>query len=300
MKYKNCLVFFVMAFVSCTVLKNQRLHSAIEFPALSLEAHRGGKGLMPENTIAAMINAMSFPNVTTLEMDIHITKDKKVVVTHDDYLNPAFVLTPDGKDLEISDSKKYRVYGLTYDELKRFDTGSKFYAAVPRQQKQKSNIPLLEDLIDSVQAHIVKAKRKQVFYNIETKCSLKGDGKQHPGPEEFVDLLMDVIRNKNIERYVVIQSFDKRTIQVIRRKYPSVRTSYLVSNSKTYEQNIQDLGFRPFILSPNLKMVDADLIAKAHRDGVKVIPWTVNTKVDIERLKKRGVDAIIYDYPDLF
>jgi len=270
-----------------------------EFPKFSAEAHRGGRGLMPENTIVAMKNAMTIDGITTLEMDTHITKDGKVVVTHDDYLSPAFMLTPEGNEIADTDARKYPIYKLSYAELKKFDLGTKYYDLFPRQKKIKTHISLLSDLIDSVQMDIKTNHRKQFFYNIETKSSEKGDGITNPEPAEFVQLLMSVLQKKKILPYVVIQSFDKRTIQLINQKYPDVRTSYLVSNKKTYAENMSELGYKPFILSPAWQMVNEDMVSKAHADGVKVIPWTPNTAEDIEKLKALNVDGIISDYPDV-
>lgn len=270
-----------------------------KFPSFSAEAHRGGRGLWPENTIIAMENAMKIEGITTLEMDTHITKDGKVVVTHDDYLSPGFMLTPDGKDIPASDAKRYPIFQMDYRELRAFDLGTKPLAGFPRQQKIKTHIPLLEELIDAVQKDIKLNKRKQFFYNIETKCDAKGDGITNPEPEVFVKLLMGVIKKKKIMPYVVIQSFDKRTIQLIHEKYPDVKTSFLVANKKSYEENIADLGYKPFILSPVLQMVTEELVKKAHNDGVKVIPWTANKIEDMNALRALGVDGIISDYPDV-
>lgn len=271
----------------------------VKFPSFSAEAHRGGRGLWPENTIIAMENAMKIDGITTLEMDTHITKDGRVVVTHDDYLSPGFMLTPDGKDIPASDAKKYPIFQMDYKELKAFDLGTKPLAGFPHQQKIKTHIPLLEELIDAVQKDIRLNKRKQFFYNIETKCDAPGDGITNPEPAVFVKKLMGIIEKKKITPYVVIQSFDKRTIQIIHEKYPDVRTSFLVANKKTYEENIADLGYKPFILSPVWQMVNEELIKKAHADGVKVIPWTPNKIDDMNALRALGVDGIISDYPDL-
>lgn len=286
----------LLSLSACKTLQKSNSMTKVEFPAFSTEGHRGARGLMPENTIIAMRHAIDL-DITTLEMDTHITKDGKVVVTHDDYLSPGFMLTPEGKEIPEADAKKYAVFQMNYADLKKFDIGSKFHTGFPQQQKIKTYIPLLSDLIDDVQQY-TKGK-KQMFYNIETKCSAKGDGVVNPGPEEFVKLLMDVIEKKGITPYVVIQSFDKRTLQVLNKKYPHVRTSYLVSNKKTVEQNLSDLGFNPFILSPAYKMVDADLIKKCHDRNIKVIPWTVNTQEEIDTLKQLNVDGIISDYPNL-
>lgn len=285
--------------IALVAITNQVSAQVAQFPAFSAEAHRGGRGLWPENTILAMQNTLKIDGITTLEMDTHITKDGKVVVTHDDYLSPGFMRTPDGQDIPDSDAKKYPIFGMDYNSLKQFDLGSKVLAGFPEQQKIKSYIPLLEDLIDAVQKDIKINKRKQVFYNIETKCSAAGDGITNPEPAVFVKLLMDVIQKKGITPYVVIQSFDKRTIQLIHEKYPNVRTSFLVANKKTYEENIADLGYKPFILSPVWQMVNAELVKKAHADKVKVIPWTANKVEDMNALRALGVDGIISDYPNL-
>ena len=270
-----------------------------ELPKFDAQGHRGSRGLMPENTIPAMRHALDL-GVTTLEMDCHITRDKQVVVTHDPHINHLYARTPAGADFSKEEGARYQVYNMDYAQVRAFDIGSKFYSLYPRQQKVKSYIPLLSELIDSVQANIRANKRPQVFYNIETKCSPKGDNKLHPDPETFVELLMDVIEKKKISPYVTIQSFDLRTLQVLHRKYPQVRTAYLVSSQKTLDQYLQELGFTPTILSPAFKLVTAELVAQCHERQIKVIPWTVNTAEDIARLKNLGVDGIISDYPDLF
>ena len=278
---------------------NQQNNMEAKFPDFSAEAHRGGRGLMPENTIIAMQNAMTMDHITTLEMDTHITKDNQVMVTHDDYLSPGFMLTPDGKDIPKEDAKKYPIYQMDYNLLKTFDIGTKVNAGFKQQKKIKTYIPLLADLIDSVQKEIKLKGKKQLFYNIETKCDVAGDNVVNPTPAVFVKLLINVIDQKKITPYVVIQSFDKRTIQIINEQYPKVKTSFLVDNKKTYEENIADLGYKPFILSPNYKMVTAELVKKAHADGVKIVPWTANTPEEITRLKALKVDGIISDYPTL-
>ncbi|WP_461790521.1 glycerophosphodiester phosphodiesterase family protein [Pedobacter sp.] len=292
------LGILIIGLSACSVNKTVKMDE-VKFPSFSAEAHRGGRGLVPENTIIAMKDAMSYPAVTTLEMDTHITKDGKVVVTHDDYLSPGFMLTPDGKEIPASDAKKYNVFKMDYSELRKFDIGTKPHKEFPQQRKVKTYIPLLAELIDSVQTEVKTKGKKQYFYNIETKCSAKGDGVTNPTPEVFVKLLMEVIKSKKIENYVVIQSFDKRTIQILHKEYPHIKTSFLVSNKKSYEENMADLGFKPFILSPAYNMVDASLVKKAHADGVKVVPWTANTPEEVARLKSFGVDGIITDYTNL-
>ena len=180
------------------------MEAKFPFPSFDIEAHRGGRGLMPENTIPAMLNALEL-GVNTLEMDIHITKDGEVVVTHDDELSPNIMLQPNGDEIYKDDGKNHIVYQMNYENLKKFNIGTKYYANFPQQQKVKTYIPRLTDLIDSVQNHIAINNKKQIFYNLETKCYEKGDHILHPDPETFVDLLVAVIKEKGITPFVVIQ-----------------------------------------------------------------------------------------------
>lgn len=269
-----------------------------ELPAFDTQGHRGARGLMPENTIPAMRKALDL-GMTTIEMDCHITKDKKVVVTHDPHINPLYARKPDGSDLAKEEARKYVIYEMAYADVQKFDIGSKYYDLFPQQQKVQSYIPLLEELIDSVQIYVKTKGIPQVFYNIETKSGEKNDNKLHPEPVAFIELLVEVIERKKITPWVVIQSFDPRTLQVLHQKYPHIKTSLLVSNMNTLEDNLEKLGFIPTVYSPNTKLVTAELVKACHTRQMKVIPWTANTTEEITALKKLGVDGIISDYPNL-
>lgn len=274
------------------------INQNISFPEFSTEAHRGGRGLMPENTIPAMKWAVDL-GVSTLEMDTHISKDGQVFLSHDHYVNPGFTLDPNGKEIPESENKKYPFYQMDYNLIKKYDAGSKVNSKFPEQKKLKTYMPLLSELIDSVQNYIKLSGKKQVFYNIETKSSAEGDDILHPNPEKFVDLLVKVIESKKIIPYVVIQSFDVRTLQVLNKKYPHIKTSFLIENKKSLEENMKILGFKPFIISPNYKLLTPEYLKKCHDQGMKVIVWTVNTKSEINKFKAMGVDGIISDYPNL-
>lgn len=299
---KNLLLLFAALFlITCSMKKHDS--QPAEFPKFSAESHRGGRGAMPENTIPAMLYSLSLDGITTLELDIHVTVDKKLVLSHDDYINPQFSLKPDGTEIDKSESKNHPIYQMTYDEIKKFDVGSKAHDGFPDQKKMKVSIPLLEDVIDSVQDFIKTHDRQQVFYNIETKSSVAKDNVLNAAPEEFVKLLMDVVEKKGVTPYVIVQSFDVRTLQILNEKYPHVRTSYLVGAPKSkvfnIEEDLEVLGFDPDIYSPNSKYITKEDVDKCHSRGIKVVVWTPNTKEEIDELKAMGVDGIITDYPEL-
>lgn len=266
-------------------------------PPFDIQGHRGARGLMPENTIPAMYKAIDV-GVTTLEMDVHITMDKKVILSHDDHINPSYTLNSEGREITKEEAEKLAIYQMDFTRVSTFDVGSKFYDRFPGQQKIKAQIPLLANLIDSVQTYLESTGKMQVFYNIETKLNPSGDNVLHPEPEEFVELLMNVLKQKGITPWVIIQSFDIRTLKVLNKKYPHVRTSYLVEKD-SFKVNLKKLGFVPTIYSPKASLITAELIKQVHAQGVKIIPWTVNKKEEIEHLKSLGVDGIISDYPDI-
>lgn len=282
------------------LLSMMNVHAQDTFPVFDKEGHRGCRGLMPENTIPAMKKAIDL-GVNTLEMDVVITKDKQVVLSHDAYLNHVFSLTPEGQEFTREDEQNYILYKMDYAQIRKFDVGSKGNPGFPRQQRIKAYKPLLGELIDSVEQYTGQKQALPVRYNIETKSIEGHDGEWQPAPEEFVDLLVAVLKEKKISDRVVIQSFDKRTLQVLHKKYPDVKTAYLIGEDKLgLEGNLTALGFTPFIYSPYYKLVNAQLVQSCKEKGVKLIPWTPNTSTEIAQLKALGVDGIITDYPDLF
>ena len=263
------------------------------------QGHRGCRGLMPENTIPAMKKALDL-GVTTLEMDIAISQDKKPLLSHDPYMSADFVLTPTGQSISKAEEKDYKIYGLPYAEIRKFDVGSKPHPKFPQQQKMYAYKPLLTDIIDSVETYAQAKNIPAPFYNIETKTTPEGDHIFHPAPAEFVDLLMGVIRDKGILERVTIQSFDPRTLEVVHQQFPMVKTALLVENKKSLEENLQRLSFKPSVYSPYFLLVTDNLVKECHARGLQIIPWTVNSQTAIAKLLQQKVDGIITDYPNLF
>ncbi|HEX7692210.1 MAG TPA: glycerophosphodiester phosphodiesterase family protein, partial [Sediminibacterium sp.] len=213
-----------------------------------LQAHRGGRGLMPENSIAAMKHAIDLGTVTTLEMDVLISKDGKVVVSHDPYFNAAISTTPEGKYLDAKEAPKTLLYTMPYDSIRKYDVGLKPHPDFPKQHKQAAIKPLLADLVDAVEQY---AGSRKMYYNIEIKSKEKTDGINHPGVEEFVSRVMDVLRQKNILDRVTIQSFDPRPLNLLHKQYPSLKTSFLVDkDAGRLDEQLTKLDYIPAIYSP--------------------------------------------------
>ncbi len=265
---------------------------------LNRQGHRGTRGLMPENTIQAMKKALDI-GVETLELDVIISKDKQVVVSHDPYMSADITTKPDGTPVTADEQKGINLYQLTYDQIKKYDVGSRKHPQFPEQQNFRAYKPLLAELIDSVDAYAKAKKLPMPRYNIEIKMSPQTDSVYNPGPAEFVRLVMPICQQKLGNRYN-IQSFDARPLQLIHKQYPSVTLAYLTANPKTVAENLTTLGFTPNIYSPYYKTVTDETVTFCHDKKMQIIPWTVNTKPEIESLVKLGVDGIITDYPNLF
>jgi glycerophosphoryl diester phosphodiesterase len=263
-----------------------------------VQGKAGARGIMPENTIEGMLKALDL-GVTTLEMDAVISKDKQVVLSQEPYFNNEISLQPNGKAITLKDQKNFNIYKMDYDEIKKFDVGSKVHSRFPGQMKFKAYKPLLSETIDAVEAYVKAHKMAKPVYSIETKTIKKGDNEFHPEPAEFVDLIMSVINEKKLAKRVIIESFDMRTLQYLHEKYPKTQTSLLIDEKEPFEDYIEKLGFKPTIYSPYSVLVGKGLVDRCHEMGIKIIPWTVNTVKDVKYFMSLGVDGIITDFPNI-
>ena len=266
-------------------------------PKFDVQGHRGARGLRPENTIPGFLVAID-SGVTTIEMDVVITKDKQVVVSHEPWMSAAICLDPSGSPLQAKEEKKFNIYQMTYDEVKQFDCGSWETKTFPAQKKMLMPKPLFSEVIGAVENHIKSYASYEVDYNIEIKSSPDGDKKFHPPVEEFSDLVYDLVDQYLPLERIVVQSFDFRVLKYWHKKYPSIRLALLVENTKSIDSNLNKLGFKPSIYSPYFKLMSKEKVNYLHKQKIRVIPWTVNEVSEMLSLKGMGVDGFITDYPD--
>jgi glycerophosphoryl diester phosphodiesterase len=262
-----------------------------------LQGHRGSRGLMPENTIPAMIKAMDL-GATTLEMDLAITKDGQVILSHEPFMNPVICLTPDAATIDAKDHS-YNLYEMTYHEILGFDCGTKVHVGFPQQVKFFAAKPLLKDVFVVTEKYAKDMNLPAPRYNIEIKSSPEGDGIYHPEVSEFSNKVVKLISESIGWERVNIQSFDFRVLKYIHATYPDVPLAMLVENAATYKADLEELGFQPEIFSPYFVGLTPEIIQTLHEKGMKIIPWTLNTTPQMEKLLEMGVDGIITDYPNL-
>lgn len=269
----------------------------IYIPTFDLQGHRGARGLRPENTIPAFIIALD-SGVTTVELDLAVTKDKQIVVSHEPWMSASICLQPDGAEIRESEEKKFNLYEMDYEEIQKFDCGSKGNERFPEQLKQEVSKPLLKDVIVAVEHHIKSYGSYEVDYNIEIKSSPSGDNKFHPTPGVFSDLVYNLLDQYLPMERVVIQSFDFRVLKYWHEKYPNIRLSALIENTKTVDANLRSLGFKPNVYSQHYKLLTKEKVDYLHKLKIRVVPWTVNEVDDMKKMLQWKVDGFITDYPD--
>ena len=286
--------------------------------AFDIEAHRGGRALLPENTLPAFANALSM-GVDTLELDIGVTRDGALVVSHERGLNPDLARNADGiyvvppgipfVQMLLEDVRKY--------DVGQIRPGSAYAVQFPEQMKLPGTpIPTLREVIDLVR----KSGDRHVRLNIETKID-PDHPDESPDPQRFVTLLLDFLGREKFSDRVMVQSFDWRTLQLVQKLAPAIPTVYLTLQRGKAPTVFLDkasnwtAGFNPAehenslprtikaaggaIWSPYFGDVNPALISEARSLGLKVVVWTVNKPADIARMIDIGVDGIISDHPEL-
>ena len=280
-----------------------------------LQAHRGGRALAPEITLAAFDNAMDI-GVATLELDIVLTADDKVVISHDTALIADHTRDANGAFLP---RKGPAIRALTFSQLQAYDVGridpstgygKQFPLQVPRDGER---IPALAALFDRVRAR----GAAQVRFNIETKLD-----PAHPdetaAPEPMVRALLAEIERAGMAPRVSVQSFDWRTLALVGAWAPQLQRAYLTPGSTlrdprwTSGLRLEDFGSVPrlvkaaagnspgrVIWSPDFDGLTAAQIQEAHGLGFLVVPWTVNQRTDMAKLMDWKVDGLITDDPAL-
>ena len=288
-------------------------------PTLDIQGHRGARGLLPENTLPAFARALTI-GVTTLELDCAITKDGVVVVSHDSTLNPDITRDASGNWITRDDLP---IVQFTFAELQQFDVG-RIDPASEYAKRFAHQLPLdgtrMPRLVD-VFALARRAGNDIVRFNIETKIS-----PLHPqrtvAPDVFVRTLIQEIQNKQLDARALVQSFDWRTLAVVQREAPQIKTSYLSAQQPFMDNILAREKMSPWtagmhvsqfggsvprmihaaggtIWSPCSNDIDGASVKEAHALGLAVVVWTVNSEADMRRMMALNIDGIISDYPDV-
>lgn len=255
------------------------LASGVFSQTIQVHGHRGARAMRPENTLPAFEYAIA-QGVDALELDMAVTKDGVVVVSHDPELRAPICTGP--RDRAV-------IHELTLAEVRQWDCGAKQNPLFTKQQPVPgTKMPTLDEVF-------ALAPKGKFLFNIETK-SFPQRPELTPAPEEFARLVLEVIRKHHLESRVVLQSFDFRTLHAMKKLAPEIKLSALYSGTPRDFAGIgKEAGAQ--IVSPEAHLVTAAQVKAAHAAGMEVLPWTANTPEEWRRLIEAGVDGIISDDP---
>lgn len=249
---------------------------------IEIQAHRGGRGYFPENTLSAFSYVMK-NNINILELDIQLTKDNEIVIYHDKNINNI-----------ICDGESYPIKELTLEQIKKYDCGSKINPEYKTQTiKNGEKIPTLRELFNLVENDY---KYNNIKFNIEIKTNEKEDNNEEV--IKFTKILINLINNYNLKNNVIIQSFDIRVLKAIKNIDNSFITSYLIED-KVIDDNIigiiKDLNIN--IISPDYKLLNKNIVEKIKKNNISIIAWTINNKEILNKMIFYNINGIITDYP---
>lgn len=269
--------------------------------SFDLQGHRGARGLLPENTIPSFLIALDY-EVDTIELDLVVTKDRKLLVSHEPWFHHNISTKPDGTPVSEDEQMSFNIFDMTYEETTLFDVGLRGHHLYPRQQPVAVQKPLLRDAVRAIEEYVAENNLNPVAYNIETKSVPDQYGIMYPYPDEYARLLADELSDLHIEfdilSRVIIQSFDPATLIEFRKLMPEVAQAILVNHDEPMEYYLDQLGYTPEIWSPNFSLITSEIVKQAHDYGMLVIPWTINTVDEMRNQLEMGVDGLITDYPD--
>jgi glycerophosphoryl diester phosphodiesterase len=253
---------------------------------------------MPENTIPAFLRALSYPEVRTLELDVVISADDRVIVSHEPWMNPTICLSPNGDSLSTQKEDRISLRQLTAEEIATYDCGQLPHPRFPEQAKRPAQKPTLAAVFAAVDRYCVQNNRPSPRYNIELKYEPDLEPQFVPDREAFADLVLADLDAWNHPELVTLQCFDPPMLAVLHQKRPEIQLAYLDEFPGGLKEKMEAIGFIPPVYSPYEIHVDSTLMEEATTLGMRVVPWTVNDAPRMAALLKLGVAGIITDYPN--
>ncbi|WP_400192750.1 glycerophosphodiester phosphodiesterase family protein [Hymenobacter sp. B81] len=260
--------------------------------------HRGCRGLLPENTLPAFLHALQWP-ISGLELDVVLSADGQVVVSHEPWLNHLICRGPQGELLSEAEGRAFNLYQQPYSRIRRCDCGQLRHPRFPRQQTLSAPKPLLREVLAAVEAHARQRTLPPPEFCIEIKSTPVGDGVFHPAPEPFAAAVLACLTELRPASPITLLSFDHRVLQALRRQAPAWPLCLLIEDHQPVAEHLAQLGFQPDSLGIHHPLIDAPLMRFCQQHQLPVTAWTVNTATEVQRLTALGVQALTTDYPDL-
>ncbi len=265
--------------------------------AFEIQAHRGARSFFPENTLQAFCHAAAL-GVRVLELDLVVSRDHELVVSHDPWLSAPLCSDPQGRPLSMEDRWRYVMYEMKYADIAFFDCGLP-HPSFPGQLRIAARKPLLATVFQEVDTFMASSgMNDSMMYNLEIKSWPDKDDVFHPFPDKYAALVVQVVHAAGLSSRVRIQSFDNRVIWEAWKINSQLCYGLLIDEAKHIPKSLQALGFVPQYVNPHFSLVGREMTKDLHSQNILVIPWTVNSAKEMLAMKHLGADGIITDYPE--
>lgn len=262
-----------------------------------VHGHRGCRGLLPENTVPAFLKAAEL-GCDWLEMDVVITGNNEVLVSHEPWMDHRICTTGEGDPIPAAQERSFNIHRMTLREVQDFDCGSIGHPDFPTQERSDLHKPTLAEVVEEVENQAMMNGWGVQRYNIEIKSDPALYGTYQPRPQPFAERVMATIGALDIGDRCIIQSFDPAVLEAVHALDAAMPTALLVDNTDPLEANLRRLSFAPTYYSVDLPLMDAALVKALRARDIEPLVWTVNEPADMRRMVALGVNGIITDYPD--
>ncbi len=262
-----------------------------------VHGHRGCRGLLSENTVAAFLKASDL-GCDFLELDVVVNADGEVVVSHEPWMEHRICLDKNGDTIPATQERSLNIYRMTTAEVRECDCGSLRHPDFPSQESRSAHKPLLSEVVEAVREHARSHGKPESRFNVEIKSEPELYGSHQPQPDAFALLVASELQRLGIDSMCIVQSFDPFVLNAIRPLNSKLALALLVDNTESLDTNLARLTFTPDIYSPKYKAVNQRLVDALRTKGIGIAVWTVNEETDMKKMMALGVDGIITDYPD--
>ncbi len=289
--------FFYLLFIVILMLGCSQPDQTKE---LILIGHRGAMGLMPENTIPGFKKAVDL-EVDGIELDVVISGDDQVVISHEPWFRHDICLTPEGDSIDKETQKEHRIYEMSYEQIAKYDCGSIKNPDFPDQETRSLSKPLLKEAVREIESYIVEKGNDPVTYFIEFKRKPEWDNELQPEPSKVVQLVHDELAGLEILDRVSVHSFNERMLQEFKKINSSIPQMYSIPKRNVdFRDNLAVLTYSPDVYFPHHTLVDSGLVNNVQNEEMLLIPWTVDEYDKMVKLRNLGVDGILSNYPNYF
>ena len=257
--------------------------------------HRGARGEFPENTLEGIKSAIKLP-IDGIEIDVVVTKDKQLIVSHNAYADHQFSLDPCGNEIEKSD-RSHNFFKMDYSDILKYDVGLKKHPDFLSQTNYSAQVPLLSDVFDLLNDKVLPSFK--LFF--EVKSEQHHVGEYYPEAKDYAALLAGFLKENHFKGDLIVKSFDPLFLNefylLTQKKY---KIGFLVDLNHPVTLELKRLSFSPEYYNPEFLYVDKNMVEELHGRNIKLVTWTVNDKKDYEKMIDLNVDGIISDYPSKF